>query len=103
MMKLSYQSIIRTSGGDDPTSTLKILSNKNRYSILKLLLFSSKDLCVHEIADSVGMSQSATSHQLAYLEARGVVSSVRMGKTKCYIPTENEVTDKILAIIKSLT
>lgn len=87
---------------DSARSAMKILSNANRYDLMKLLLGTKRDLCVHELSETVGISQSATSHQLAYLEARGVVKSIRMGKTKCYLPTTAPLTKKIAHVIASL-
>jgi len=87
---------------EDAVSALKILSNRNRYTIMRTLFSAERDLCVHELSKTIGISQSATSHQLAYLEARGVVESVRMGKTKCYLPTGTILTGKLLGVIQSL-
>lgn len=83
-------------------TTIKILSNKHRYAIMKRLFDSTRDMCVHELSQAVGISQSATSHQLAYLEACGVVESVRTGKTKCYLPTDSLLTKKVSRVIESL-
>lgn len=69
---------------------------------MKLILNAKNDYCVHELSEAIGMTQSATSHQLAYLEARGLVKSVRTGKTKCFMPTNSTLTRKILAVINSL-
>ncbi|NCN41318.1 winged helix-turn-helix transcriptional regulator [bacterium] len=81
---------------------IRILSNKNRYLMMKLILNAKNDYCVHELSEAVGISQSATSHQLAYLEARGAVRSVRTGKTKCYLPTNSPLTKKLAKVISSL-
>ena|SRR3989344_754394 len=86
----------------EPSAVLKILSNANRYAIMSLIINAKNDYCVHEIAKAARISQSATSHQLAYLEARGVVKSVRTGKTKCYIPTNSPLSKKLTKVIKSL-
>ncbi|MEX2369149.1 MAG: winged helix-turn-helix domain-containing protein [Candidatus Paceibacterota bacterium] len=92
-----------TSGADKEAETvLKILNNKNRFAIMQLLLNADEDLCVYEISQAVGISQSAASHQLANLEAHGVVRGVRDGRTKCYVPTDAELTDKIARVINSL-
>jgi len=88
--------------GYKAVSVIKILSNTNRYAIMKLLLNTKKDLCVHEISEMAGMSQSATSHQLSYLEARGVITNVRMGKARCYLPTNSVLTSKIERVIEFL-
>ena len=84
-------------------SVMKILSNRNRFTIMKLLFTAKDDLCVNELSDAAGMSQSATSHQLAYLEAHGVVESVQTGKTKCYLPTDLPLTRKIRNVISALS
>jgi len=97
MTKSSYNT-----KNDTAQSVMKILSNTNRYDLMKLLLNTKRDLCVHELSEIVGISQSATSHQLAYLEARGVVKSIRMGKTKCYLPTGAPLTKKVAKVIESL-
>ncbi|PIR85383.1 hypothetical protein COU15_00970 [Candidatus Kaiserbacteria bacterium CG10_big_fil_rev_8_21_14_0_10_45_20] len=94
--------ILRKRDSEGAISILKILSNKNRYLIMRTLLSAKRDLCVHELSEAVGISQSATSHQLAYLEARGVVKGVRMGKTMCYEPTDTPLTKIVSKIIKSL-
>ena len=48
-----------------------------------------------EIADAVGITHSAASHQLAGLEARGIVTSHRMGQTMCYNLTNGNTTNHI--------
>ncbi|MEK7614009.1 MAG: metalloregulator ArsR/SmtB family transcription factor [Patescibacteria group bacterium] len=102
MTILSYKSS-RVSTRINPTLVLKILCNSSRYTLIKSLLSARKDLCVQEIAELASLSQSATSHQLAYLEARGVVHSVRMGKTKCYFLTNTPIARRIARIIEVLS
>lgn len=81
---------------------LKILSNQNRFMIISLLADSKKDLCVNEIASKVGISQSLASHQLSYLEARGLVEGARMGQTICYELSAQSITQKTVKVIKFL-
>ncbi|MEX0918795.1 MAG: metalloregulator ArsR/SmtB family transcription factor [Candidatus Paceibacterota bacterium] len=85
-----------------PSSICRVLANESRYALLNVLLRTKEDLCVNEIAEAIGLSQSATSHQLAQLEILGLVRSVRMGKTKCYMMTDTPATKKIARIIQSL-
>ncbi len=87
---------------DESSAVLRIISNKNRYLLMKLILNAKNDYCVHELSEAAGMTQSATSHQLAYLEARGLVKSMRMGKTKCYLPTNSSLTKKLAKVINVL-
>jgi ArsR family transcriptional regulator len=61
---------VRERLSDDPTArqlaqTFKALSDPTRVRIISVL--SHNELCVHEIADCLGMSQSAISHQLRTL------------------------------------
>ncbi|MDZ7725963.1 MAG: winged helix-turn-helix domain-containing protein [Candidatus Campbellbacteria bacterium] len=83
-------------------SAIKTLSNSHRFNLMKVLLSTKRDLCVNELSEAIGISQSATSHQLSFLEAQGVVKSVRTGKTKCYLPTDTKLTEKIAKVIESL-
>lgn len=102
MTILAYNTEVADSFVGSARVAIKILSNANRYAIMKLLLNAKQDLCVHELSEAIGISQSATSHQLAHLEARGVVESARMGKTKCYVPTDAPLTKRIEKVIESL-
>ncbi|MHB1316751.1 MAG: ArsR/SmtB family transcription factor [Minisyncoccota bacterium] len=81
---------------------IKILCNPNRFAIVFLLSGTKKDFCVSEIAKEVGISQSLTSHQLSYLEARGIVNSVRMGQSMCYMLSTLPITKKVVGVIKLL-
>lgn len=102
-MWITYEHMTRLSyDTDGAVRTLRMLSNANRLGIMKLILNAKNDYCVHELSEAIGISQSATSHQLAYLEARGVVKSVRIGKTKCYMPTHSSLTKKLVKVINSL-
>ncbi len=83
-----------------PIIAFKILSNLHRLAIVRLLSEAKKDLCVQEIAAAIDASQSATSHQLACLEAYGVVSSFLMGKEKCYVLTDHTLAKTLVRIIR---
>ncbi len=87
---------------DESMKIIKVLCNPNRFIILLLLLEIKEDICVNEIAEKVGISQSLASHQLAYLEARGIIKSIRMGKTICYELSNISLTKKAIKIIKLL-
>jgi DNA-binding transcriptional ArsR family regulator len=58
-----------------------MLSDSNRLRILSVL--SEQELCVHDIAAIVGMSESAVSHQLRVLRTMRLVS-YRKQKRKVY-------------------
>ncbi|XOU94491.1 MAG: ArsR/SmtB family transcription factor [Candidatus Kerfeldbacteria bacterium] len=63
----------------------QLLSDPTRIKIL-LLLKKQGILCVTDIADIIGISISAVSHQLSKLESMNFVKSEKMGKTVCYSP-----------------
>lgn len=82
---------------------LKILANGTRYEMLHMLLAArtnGEKLCVNEVAGAVGLSQSATSHQLALLEAYGVLIGERTGQTTCYDLTNSPLVLDIENIIR---
>jgi DNA-binding transcriptional ArsR family regulator len=78
---------------------LKILSSRTRFKIISLLMQAPKELCVNEISKAIGMSHSATSHQLSKLEDRGIVISNRVGQTICYEIKRSKVTGELLTIV----
>ncbi|PIP86663.1 transcriptional regulator [Candidatus Campbellbacteria bacterium CG11_big_fil_rev_8_21_14_0_20_44_21] len=79
--------------------TFKILSSGTRFKIVTLLMKAGRDLCVNEIAEAIGMSHSATSHQLAKLEDKGIVRSFRMGQMICYEIERSAVTGELLTVV----
>ena len=60
----------------------KIFGDNTRIRILWTLF--DKELCVYDIAKSLGMSQSAISHQLKTLKQGRLIKSRRDGK-KCFL------------------
>ena len=60
----------------------KVFGDVTRLRIMNALLVS--ELCVQDIADSLGMSQSAISHQLRTLKQQDLVKTRREGKTVFY-------------------
>jgi len=62
--------------------TFKVLGDTTRIRILDAL--SRAELCVHDIADRVGLSESAVSHQLALLRGTRLVRTRRNGRQIFY-------------------
>ncbi len=87
----------------ETTNIFKLLADPTRFKIIALVLKTHQDLCVGEIADSVGMSQSATSHQLAKLESYGIVSPRREGQMICYVLNDNRITRNLRSVMKLFT
>ena len=67
----------------------KAFSDKTRLRILAALV--SAELCVCDIADLLGMSQSAISHQLRVLKQQELVKFRRDGKTVFYSLADSHV------------
>lgn len=81
----------------------RLLASPARLGIVTVLSRAENDMCVNEIAAAVKLSQSATSHQLALLEAHGVVEGMRDGQTTCYVMTDSDTTKKILKVLNALS
>jgi len=81
---------------------IKAICNKKRKDIIWLLKNAKTEMCVNHISNDLEMSQSLTSQQLKYLEARDIVYGYRVGKTTCYKLCNNEITKKVIKIIKIL-
>jgi ArsR family transcriptional regulator len=62
--------------------TFRLLGDPTRVRIVHAL--ASGDLCVHEIADRVGISESAVSHQLRLMRAQRIVRGRREGRCVYY-------------------
>ncbi len=85
------------------TILLKLLADPSRFKILELLQDSKGKLCVGDIAEKTKNSHSAVSHQLAKLENAGIVRPTRKGQQICYVLQENEETEILLKIMKTLS
>ena len=62
----------------DLADLFKVFSDTTRIKILFALM--DKDLCVADIAETIGASQSAVSHQLRILKQARLVKFQREGK-----------------------
>lgn len=67
----------------------KIFGDNTRIRILWTLF--DKELCVYDIAKSLGMSQSAISHQLKTLKQGRLIKSRRDGKNAFYSIDDDHV------------
>ncbi|MBQ9086432.1 MAG: winged helix-turn-helix transcriptional regulator [Clostridia bacterium] len=67
----------------------KMMGDPTRLRIL--LALSGSSLCVMHISERVGMSQSATSHQLALLRKADLVRVTRSGKSLVYSLADDHV------------
>ncbi len=69
--------------------TFKTLSDPTRVRILYLL--SRKELCVHDIAQLLGISQPAASHHLRVLRMLRLVRTRRAGRSTYYALDDEHV------------
>ena len=73
----------------DLSDLFKIFGDTTRIKILYALLES--EMCVCAIADLLGMTQSAISHQLRILKDADLVGNRRQGKTIYYFLSDDHV------------
>ncbi len=73
----------------DLAELFKVFADSTRIRILYLLFES--EMCVCDIAQLLGMTQSAISHQLRLLKQSKLVSSRRDGKTVFYFLADDHV------------
>ncbi|MCM1044612.1 MAG: metalloregulator ArsR/SmtB family transcription factor [Candidatus Gastranaerophilales bacterium] len=73
----------------DLADFFKVFGDPTRLKILYVLLCS--EMCVYDIANLLGMSQSAISHQLRVLKQMDLVKNRREGKTIFYAPADSHI------------
>lgn len=79
------------------TDLFKVLSDQTRVSILVLL--KDNELNVSQIAETLGMEQSAVSHQLAILKNARLVTYRRDKRSKYYRPDDDHVYELFKQVI----
>ncbi len=79
---------------------MKALSDPNRVRIIKIL--DSKELCVCELRDLIGLAQSTVSKHLKVLEDAGMVDYRKDGSWFIYRLTEGEESDYARVMLKNL-
>ncbi|MGW5122183.1 ArsR/SmtB family transcription factor [Streptomyces noursei] len=78
-------------GADDVAATLQALSTPSRLRILARL--QEGPCAVGDLADAVGMEQSACSHQLRLLRNLGLVTGERNGRSIVYALYDHHVAE----------
>src|SRR6478672_518878 len=71
--------------------TFKVLGDTTRVRILDAL--SHAELCVHELAERVGISESAISHQLRLLRGMRLVRPRRDGRLVYYAVDDQHILE----------
>lgn len=67
----------------------KVFGDATRLKILNVMLVT--EMCVQDIADAIGMSESAVSHQLRVLKQMDLVKNRREGKTIYYALADSHI------------
>jgi ArsR family transcriptional regulator len=75
------------------TETFKVLSDPTRLQIV--LAVSKQELCVIDIAELLGITQSAVSHQLRLLKTLRLVKQRKEGKLVFYALDDEHIEDLI--------
>ncbi|MEE0519030.1 MAG: ArsR/SmtB family transcription factor [Slackia sp.] len=73
----------------DLADLFKVFSDTTRIKILYALM--TDELSVNEIAETIGASQSAVSHQLRILKQAHLVKFRRNGRSVCYSLADDHV------------
>lgn len=73
----------------DMSDFFKALSDPTRLKIV--LTISKGEICVNDIANSIGMTKSAVSHQLSYLKKLRLIKSRKEGKEVYYSLDDDHV------------
>ena len=71
--------------------TFRILGDPTRVRIVDAL--ASGQLCVHEISEHIGLSESAVSHQLRLMRTMRIVRARREGRCVYYTLDDQHVLD----------
>lgn len=71
------------------SSIFKVLGDPTRLKIIYLLSLSP--LCVNDIVDLIGMSQSSISHQLSLLKRKKLIKSEKDGRRNIYSLDDDHV------------
>ncbi len=81
-------------------SLLKLLANENRLLILCRLV-KARELSVNDLADAVGLSQSALSQHLAKMREEGLLATRREAQT-VYYRIDNADAARLLSLLKNI-
>ena len=81
-------------------SVYKLLSDESRLRVIEILSRSREPLSVGDIAATINMSHSATSHLLGTLFRGEVVENLRVGREKLYTMTKNTRATQVRKLLK---
>src|ERR1051325_9502480 len=82
-------SVLEPSDVDDLTGIFRVLGDPTRVRILDVL--SRSEVCVQDLASTLGLSQSAVSHQLRLLRSSRIVRARRSGRNIFYAVDDHHI------------
>ena len=85
----------------DMSDFFKALSDPTRLKIV--LTISKGEICVNDIANNIGMTKSAVSHQLSYLKKLRLIKSRKEGKEVYYSLDDDHVNLLIISAWEHVT
>lgn len=83
---------------EDASALLKAVADPTRLRLLSAL--ATGELCVCDLASVLGVSESATSHQLRLLRAHRLVAHRKEGRVAYYRLADHHVTDLIASALE---
>ena len=83
------------------TDFYKLLGNQTRLKIMLILI--NAELCVCDIAESIGLSVPATSQQLKMLKQAGILAQRNEGKTVYYSYSAPETENLLSSLLFNLS
>lgn len=86
------------SGLDKSVNLFKALGDNTRLKIVEALI--GKELNVNSLVNTLGMTQSAISHQLKILKLNGIIKSERKGKEVYYSLDDNHIETIVKSVIE---
>ncbi|MGC9529979.1 MAG: ArsR/SmtB family transcription factor [Candidatus Bipolaricaulaceae bacterium] len=81
--------------------TFRVLADPTRVRMLYFL--SRAELCVHDLAQLLGVSQPAASHHLRILRMQGLVRTRRQGKAVYYALDDRHVVELFRCALDHVT
>ncbi len=91
---------VRRAAAAKSSQLLAVLANPTRLLIVQIVN-TKKGAYVHEIAQQLGMSHSAVSHQLGALADAGVVASQKEGRAVRYYLALTPAAKHVARILKT--
>ena len=100
-MEKEYHDLLTEAAAVEASRLLKAISDPTRIRILHLL--SQEECPVGHVADVLGMSQSAVSHQLSYLRSLRLVKYRREGNTYYYTYEDEHVIGILKQVLEHIS